>query len=202
MLLHNLTVHLLSLTVDQTTDIILYSADKYTKTVFTQEIAYVLKNAAQKASHQSNNDAFAHWFVLYRVSERRWSPTAPSRRRWASRPVWLTTRRNEGWPWTGGWRTRTQTWPPPPCQCTVKKNCLLLVSTYLQQMQFSVCVNCSTLDQIKPTNPLKPSNSTFAGWSRTLKKRCWAFWLHTRLKLTSWWLELGESVCPNRYWHE
>lgn len=40
---HNLTIYLLFLTVDQTTDIILYSADKYTKTVFTQEISYVLK---------------------------------------------------------------------------------------------------------------------------------------------------------------
>lgn len=39
--------------MDQTTDIVLYSADKYTKTVFTQEIAYVQKTPKAHKGHKS-----------------------------------------------------------------------------------------------------------------------------------------------------
>lgn len=37
--------HHFPLTVDQTTDIILYSADKYTKSVFNKEFGYVDREA-------------------------------------------------------------------------------------------------------------------------------------------------------------
>lgn len=41
---------LISLTVEQTTDIVLYSADKYTKCVFTKEFGYVDQRAASVGS--------------------------------------------------------------------------------------------------------------------------------------------------------
>lgn len=110
-----------SLAVDQTTDIVLYSADKYTKAVYTQEFGCV------EQRHPDPPQALAHavWLCSrMRLSvfdlERRWSPAAPTRTLCPSRLCWLTTRRSEGWRWTGGWRTRTLTWPPPLCEFKVK----------------------------------------------------------------------------------
>lgn len=49
-------------------------------------------------------------------AERQWIPTAPTKTLCPSPPCCLKTRRNEAWRWMDGWRTRTLTWPPPPCK--------------------------------------------------------------------------------------
>lgn len=105
-----------SLTVDQTTDIVLYSADKYTKAVYTQEFGYVEQRRPDLPQTR------AHVMIVFTSVfhlERRWSPAAPTRTLCPSRLCCLTTRRSEDWRWTADWRTRTLTWPPPLCEYKV-----------------------------------------------------------------------------------
>lgn len=78
------------LTVDQTTDIVLYSADKYTKTVLSKEFGYV--DRKPKKLKQSNIHItvanykhtiwclFMYEFICVLTSlERQWKPVAPTR---------------------------------------------------------------------------------------------------------------------------
>lgn len=110
-----------SLTVDQTTDIVLYSADKYTKAVYTQEFGYVERSRPDPPRAHAHAAWLCSRMCLSVLDlERRWSPAAPTRTLCPSRLCWPTTRRSEGWRWTGGWRTRTLTWPPPLCEFKVK----------------------------------------------------------------------------------
>lgn len=80
------------------------------------------RNACQNGRTTDGVPASNWLFVLFFRVEFQWNLAAPMRTLWPSHPHCLTTRRNEGCPWTDDWRTRTLTWPRPRCEFGFKND--------------------------------------------------------------------------------